>query len=253
MDEQSAKKLLSKVYIAKPCPANWDEMTGDERKRFCASCQKNVYNVKQMSAVEAAELIVETEGNACLRLYRRKDGTIITNDCPVGIRILRQAYRRMAAAVFIMLSTVFGVPVACFAQERRLPRLDLYSSIVVGSYSVPPSPTESEQIVIDTKKELASILSRPLTTLNDDLFFKRQRSVGKGLMSLGWSYYLLGCDSQTFKDYEKKRSVFIPVVREKVDSDSWKSDSSPNSADLHAEPIDLELLSPFFPGSSEFR
>jgi hypothetical protein len=34
---------LDKIKIASPCGANWDEMYGSERKRFCAECKLNVY------------------------------------------------------------------------------------------------------------------------------------------------------------------------------------------------------------------
>ena len=32
--------MLENIQIAKPCPANWDAMTGDERVRFCGKCAK---------------------------------------------------------------------------------------------------------------------------------------------------------------------------------------------------------------------
>ena len=33
---------LDNIRIASPCSANWDEMFGDERKRFCGDCKLNV-------------------------------------------------------------------------------------------------------------------------------------------------------------------------------------------------------------------
>src|SRR4051812_47184360 len=37
--------LLDRITIASPCTASWDDMAGDDRVRFCASCQKDVYNL----------------------------------------------------------------------------------------------------------------------------------------------------------------------------------------------------------------
>jgi hypothetical protein len=84
-------KLLSKIRIASPCHENWNDMTGDERSRHCAQCNKFVYNLSEMTEDEAIALL-ESRGQqeTCVRLYRRLDGTVITRDCPVGIRRKRQ-------------------------------------------------------------------------------------------------------------------------------------------------------------------
>lgn len=77
--------LLDRVTIAKPCSASWDAMEGDDRKRFCTHCRLHVYNVAGMERSEA-EALLKTGDKVCLRLYRRSDGTVITKDCPVGVR-----------------------------------------------------------------------------------------------------------------------------------------------------------------------
>jgi len=59
-------------------------MSGDERARFCAQCQKHVYNLSELTAQQAVALIQSKEGKLCARFYRRADGTILTADCPVG-------------------------------------------------------------------------------------------------------------------------------------------------------------------------
>jgi hypothetical protein len=74
-------------------------MIGDERARFCGQCELNVYNLSAMSAQEAESLIARTEGRLCVRYYRRKDGSIITQDCPVGLRRLKQRAARIKRAV----------------------------------------------------------------------------------------------------------------------------------------------------------
>lgn len=72
------------LRIASPCRAPWDNMDGDERVRFCRECNRNVYNLSAMSEPEAHELIARREGRVCVRFYQRRDGTVLTADCPVG-------------------------------------------------------------------------------------------------------------------------------------------------------------------------
>ncbi|MBA3993799.1 MAG: hypothetical protein C0469_09755 [Cyanobacteria bacterium DS2.3.42] len=98
--------LVQKLYIAAPCDVGWDTMEGDERTRFCGQCKLNVYNIAEMSTKEAATLIRGNEGRLCLRLYKRKDGTIITDNCPVGLRKIRDRMKRCAAAVIMSFAWV---------------------------------------------------------------------------------------------------------------------------------------------------
>jgi len=117
------------IQIASPCHARWDDMHGDDRVRFCFSCRKNVYTLDGMSKREIRALFEETEGKACVRLYRRADGTVLTADCPVGLAAkARAAARRvyvMSIALVVTLSTaalamVFGKSKTCDTGGRLM-------------------------------------------------------------------------------------------------------------------------------------
>ena len=64
---------LSNIRIANPCSANWDEMVGSERQRYCGECKLNVYNLSGMSRRDAENLILSSEGRLCVRFYRRTE------------------------------------------------------------------------------------------------------------------------------------------------------------------------------------
>lgn len=70
-----------------------------ERARFCSACSKNVYNISDMTKNEAEAFLRQKGASVCLRFYRRSDGTIMTDDCPVGLRRLRDRYRKLARLV----------------------------------------------------------------------------------------------------------------------------------------------------------
>jgi hypothetical protein len=108
LDEVKKHRLpmLSRVSVATPCNAEWNDMAGDERVRFCRGCQKNVYNLSALSEEEAEALVYEQEGNLCARFYRRKDGTILTSDCQVGVK--RRRRRRFAFAAIGLAASAFG-------------------------------------------------------------------------------------------------------------------------------------------------
>jgi hypothetical protein len=96
---------LDHVHIAAPCVANWNEMTGDARVRFCARCELRVYNLSAMTKREAERLVVNKEDRLCVRFYRRADGTILTQNCPVGLRALKRRVSKIAGAAFAAITS----------------------------------------------------------------------------------------------------------------------------------------------------
>lgn len=107
---KSAQELLDGIQIAAPCPVSWESMDGDEKMRFCRSCKLNVYNISELSAQSAFDLIREKQGQLCIQLYRRRDGTVLTQDCPEGLKRLRQAAFRRAACLVAALGWIGNAP-----------------------------------------------------------------------------------------------------------------------------------------------
>lgn len=100
---------LDRLRIATPCPISWEQMSGDDRVRFCDHCHLNVYNIQALTRLEAETLIASTEGRLCARLFRRADGTVLTKDCPVGLRALRCRVAKRTAAIFAAVISLTGV------------------------------------------------------------------------------------------------------------------------------------------------
>jgi hypothetical protein len=99
---------LNNIKVASPCSADWDSMIGNNRQRYCGDCKLNVYNLSGMSRNEAENLIVNSEGRVCVRYFRRSDGTVITNDCPVGMQAVKMRMSRFWTATVSLVFTVFG-------------------------------------------------------------------------------------------------------------------------------------------------
>ena len=86
---------LESIRIANPCSADWDKMHGDDRARFCSSCEKHVYNLSDMTRRDAENLVNEKEGRLCVQFYQRADGTMLTDNCPIPLRPARNGARWM--------------------------------------------------------------------------------------------------------------------------------------------------------------
>jgi hypothetical protein len=99
---------LDKVRVAAPCNADWDAMIGNDRSRFCGQCSLNVYNLSSMTRSEAESLIARSERRLCVRFYRRADGSILTENCPVGLRALRRRVSSLSKAIASAVLSFFA-------------------------------------------------------------------------------------------------------------------------------------------------
>jgi len=140
-------ELLNQVTVAKPCPANWDEMKGNDQVRHCSQCRLNVYNLSEMNSNEAYDFIQQAEGRVCVRLYKRPDGTLITRDCPKGVR----AFRRKVVRQFALASSFVLSAIGCGQVGERLkedfgissPPIATGKMVVAGAVACPPMPPTS--------------------------------------------------------------------------------------------------------------
>lgn len=147
---------LDHVRIAAPCKVDWEQMIGSDRARFCAQCNLNVYNLSSMTKTEAEALIAQTEGRLCVRFYRRRDGSILTKNCPVGLRAIRRRLSYLAKATSAAVLSFFaGVGVYRTASAPPPPpimgmiaitgKVAVSEELVaeMGDFPVIPQPLES--------------------------------------------------------------------------------------------------------------
>ena len=129
---------LDHLKISAPCPADWDAMTGNDSVRFCGKCQLNVYNLSGMTRYDAENLLRLSEGRLCVRYFKRPDGTILTQDCPVGWAKVKQRVTFMAAAAFSMVMSLFG---AIFVVSSFKKQPVTMGSISYATPTPTPTPT----------------------------------------------------------------------------------------------------------------
>lgn len=113
---------LNNLKVASPCSQDWKAMIGTERKRYCGDCKLNVYNLSGMSKTEAENLIGNAEGRMCVRFFQRADGTVLTQDCPVGWKAFKKR-ASVAATAFasLIFSLISGLGLAAmFNQSNKV-------------------------------------------------------------------------------------------------------------------------------------
>jgi hypothetical protein len=166
---------VNNLKIASPCPMSWDQMKGDDRSRHCSLCELNVHNIAGLSTTEVEDLITTSGERLCVRLFRRSDGTVITHDCPVGLRKYRQRVAGLASAAF---ATVLSLMSVSYAQkDKHTEKIDaskleiVRSQERVGSSSIAGTITDPNGAVVpNVKVEIfqKGKMSGPVVTSNAD-------------------------------------------------------------------------------------
>lgn len=116
--------MLDRVTVASPCPASWEEMIGNDAIRYCRACRKDVYDLSAMRAEEAEAFLARhvhgEASSACIRLFRRPDGRVLTAECGPGWR------RRHAWHAATALTATFAAATVLTAviDEATQPRPD---------------------------------------------------------------------------------------------------------------------------------
>lgn len=149
---------LDGVRVAAPCPADWGKMVGDERVRYCGSCNLHVYNLSGMTKREAESLVTNAEGRLCVRFYRRPDGTILTRNCPVGLSAVRRRVARVAGSVLSAALGFFAGLGLNFGLESAL------SPSVMEASAVPAPPMPPLELAAPVEEEI-EILMGDIDTL----------------------------------------------------------------------------------------
>jgi hypothetical protein len=122
-------------------------MIGDERVRFCQQCERNVYNISGMSRSEAESLVLNAEGRLCVRFYRRRDGSVLTANCPVGLRSLKERAARAARAfVSAALGLLAGLGLAPLTTGRWGTTIGEAVALPPASVPQPATPPEPPSV-----------------------------------------------------------------------------------------------------------
>lgn len=101
------KDLLDLIDVPEPCPQSWEAMKGDDKSRFCGSCEKDIYNLSEMTRREAKKLILQSKESVCVRLEKDTHGKVktlkkqlhqITRQVPIAAGVLSASLALAASA-----------------------------------------------------------------------------------------------------------------------------------------------------------
>ena len=157
---QKFNNPLNNIKIAAPCSADWNKMYGTNRQRFCGACKLNVYNLSDMTRDEAESFLINSEGRVCVKFYRRRDGTVLTQNCPVGWQAVKKRISRVTTAIFStivgLFSGIFGFNQIYFDTDSLMEKVAVLENknlMTDENESVAGEITNLNEVKIELKKE----------------------------------------------------------------------------------------------------
>jgi TonB family protein len=159
--------LLSQAFIETPCESSWDKMTGNDSVRFCGQCSLNVYNIANLTDKEAEAVFAKgrEQGRVCARLYRRPDGTIMTDNCPRSLRKIRDASRWLKTKIVAAFALAISLFTPAQAEESKKnqtknPTQKESTKATLGDVYVPqkaePQPAKMGEVYLPPKSTSGS-------------------------------------------------------------------------------------------------
>jgi len=123
------------IQIRKPCPKLWDDLQGDERRRFCSECSLHVLNAAELTRREAEELVAGAQGRVCMRIEYDPAGAPVFRRS----RLVRWAFTAGAALLAACQGGREPAPAAQPAEPpSRMGRV--VSTQAMGDMAVPVTP-----------------------------------------------------------------------------------------------------------------
>ena len=110
------KPIMKNTFlkINKPCSEHWENMTPNERGRFCDSCAKNVIDFTKLSQAEISKKVQSTKGEICARVTKQQLETPLLH-----LEVQKKyklPYSNMAAS--ILLASTMAVSTSVQAQQQ---------------------------------------------------------------------------------------------------------------------------------------
>jgi ankyrin repeat protein len=95
-----ARDLSEQLEIKKPCTADWNEMVGNSRVRFCEHCQLTVNDLSSLTPKRVRRLIAKSKGRLCVRYVRDRNGNPLLAQVPGQLQKISRRVSRIAAGMF---------------------------------------------------------------------------------------------------------------------------------------------------------
>lgn len=119
-----------KISIPKPCHEDWNNMTTNEKGRFCGSCAKTVVDFTQKSAKEVQDFFIKNKGKRVCGHFRRKQLDSIVLQIPEATFTQKLSFQKLfiLTLLLVMGTTLFSCKNEA-GKPQRIDKVELIDTI----------------------------------------------------------------------------------------------------------------------------
>ncbi len=198
---------LDRLQIPNPCPADWQQMTGNTTRRFCDSCQKQVYDLSAMTRLQAEALVTAKGGQLCARFTRTADGALQHLAAHTELPQLHQISSRRASPIASAILSAVIATIPAMAVASQTPPSISHSVFAENRQAKPDlqgSTANLSGVVVDESG--AAIAGATLLLINENTFATLKSissEEGKYHFEIsGKGIYILKVEAPGFQRYE---------------------------------------------------
>ncbi|MEZ5428906.1 MAG: ankyrin repeat domain-containing protein [Pyrinomonadaceae bacterium] len=196
------KALVDSLKVTSPCNESWEQMTGNDRVRFCSHCDLNVNNLSEMTRKEAFRLVRRSEGRICVRYFENPK-----TKAPVFADRLYQITRSAGITAGI-LGASLATSTLVYAQGNvgeRMPNQVVRVSAPDGKTAEPKTDGGTAQISGTVIDQQGAVIPGATVTLSGKDFKKIVTTNDSGVYlfsNVPSGDFSLTIESNGFKPYE---------------------------------------------------
>lgn len=112
----SKKSFIDSVKVGDPCSEKWEEMSGNDRIRFCSHCSKSVSNLSAITRKQASRLVRSSDGKICIRYIKNP-----VDQRPMFAEQLLQITRRSPSFTAGIMSASLALSTMAYGQSAPAP------------------------------------------------------------------------------------------------------------------------------------
>ena len=94
--------------LSHPCSQDWNDMSGDDKRRFCDRCQLHVHNLSAMSPIEQRTLLSERGVRRCVAYLTTSNSIRVRSGTWLFLQRWLRPWRAAVAVLTILLPSAFS-------------------------------------------------------------------------------------------------------------------------------------------------
>ena len=111
-----------KLTIPKPCHENWNEMTPNEKGRFCRSCAKTVVDFTQFSEKQVQEYLLKNRHQkVCGHFYRKQLDSLVI-EIPERVIFHKHSFRSLFVLALVL--TMGTMLLSCKTESGKVQKIE---------------------------------------------------------------------------------------------------------------------------------